>query len=97
MLTKSLCTEKEVVTIGDREADIFEFFTEAQNLNTKVLIRAARNRRLLRDEVDLKNQTLSKSAAGNFASCKDKCCFGFIPSNVAKNLKILISPLPVGQ
>ena len=35
-----------VVTVADREADIFDFFLEAENLSTQVLVRAAWDRRL---------------------------------------------------
>ena len=45
--TTSLCQPKSVVTISDRESDIFEFFAEAQELRVKVLVRAARDRILV--------------------------------------------------
>ena len=53
--TQSLCQNKTVVTMGDREADIYEFFSEAINIGAKVLIRAARNRILVGD---LEHETL---------------------------------------
>jgi hypothetical protein len=37
------------VTIADREADIYEFFKKAHDLGTHLLIRAARNRRILEE------------------------------------------------
>jgi hypothetical protein len=37
------------VTVGDREADIFEFFQKGRELGTHLLIRAARNRRVLEE------------------------------------------------
>lgn len=49
-ITTSLCQQKQVITMGDRESDIFEFFAEAQELNAKVLVRATKDRILITDE-----------------------------------------------
>ena len=57
--TKSLCQQKTVVTIGDREADIFELFTEAEKLEAKVLIRATKDRILIK-QAGQEHQTLWK-------------------------------------
>jgi hypothetical protein len=38
-----------IVTVADREADIFEFFQQAQELGTHLLVRAIRNRRILEE------------------------------------------------
>lgn len=54
--TKSLCQKKTVVTVGDRESDIFELFVEAEKSEAKVLIRATRDRILIQD--DQEHQTL---------------------------------------
>jgi len=43
-LSSKLITNKTVVTIADRESDIFELFFEASKLNTHILIRAAHDR-----------------------------------------------------
>jgi hypothetical protein len=43
-LSSNLVTNKTVVTIADRESDIFELFFEASKLNTQILIRAAHDR-----------------------------------------------------
>ena len=56
--TKSLCQEKQVVTIGDRESDIFELLVEAEEIKASVLIRAAKDRILVKDERDQEHQTL---------------------------------------
>jgi transposase-like protein/transposase Tn5 family protein len=45
-------SEIRLVTIADREADIFEFLTEADELNAEYVIRAAQDRRLV-GEVEL--------------------------------------------
>ncbi len=50
--TISLCQQKQVVTISDRESDIFEFLAEAQELKAKVLVRATKDRRLLTNRRD---------------------------------------------
>ncbi|MDR3490896.1 MAG: IS4 family transposase [Gammaproteobacteria bacterium] len=42
--THQLCSSKEVVTLCDRESDIYEFFVKAQALGSKVVVRAARDR-----------------------------------------------------
>lgn len=42
--TNKLTKDKNVITICDRESDIFEFFVEAQRLNAKILLRASYNR-----------------------------------------------------
>ena len=55
--TKSLCQEKMVITISDRESDIFELFVEAESIKAKILIRAAKDRILVKDG-DLEHQTL---------------------------------------
>ena len=52
--TKSLCKKKTVITMGDRESDIYELFHEAEEIESKVLIRATKNRKLEQD----KHQTL---------------------------------------
>ena len=54
--TKSLCPKKTIVTIGDRESDIFELFVEAEISEAKVLIRATKDRILIKN--DQKHQTL---------------------------------------
>lgn len=38
------CIKTEVITVCDREADIYDFFELAQNLNSAVLVRAQHNR-----------------------------------------------------
>lgn len=43
---KGLPAQVCVVTVADREADIFDFFLEAEKQKTQVLVRAAWNRRL---------------------------------------------------
>ena len=48
---------KQVVTVGDREADIYELFQDSRNHDIDFVVRAARNRRLeeaplLRDQLD---------------------------------------------
>jgi hypothetical protein len=43
----SLRLKKAIITIGDRESDIFELFVEAKKLEEKILIRAAKDRILL--------------------------------------------------
>ena len=54
--TKTLCPQKTIVTVGDRESDIFELFVEAEEENAKVLIRATKDRILIQD--GQKHQTL---------------------------------------
>ena len=39
-------SEMRLVTIADREADIFEFLAEADELEAEYVIRAAQDRRL---------------------------------------------------
>jgi len=43
----------QVISVGDSEADIFEFLNHARSLETDVLIRAAQNRSLCEPEVGL--------------------------------------------
>lgn len=54
--TSSLCPHKTVVTISDRESDIFELFVEAEKSEAKVLIRATIDRILIQS--DQKHETL---------------------------------------
>jgi len=54
--TRSLCPQKTVITLGDRESDIFELFVEAEKSEAKVLIRATKDRILIQD--GLEHQTL---------------------------------------
>ena len=54
-VTKALCRSKTVVTLGDRESDIYEMFSEAAELDAKILIRAARDRILTENQ---EHQTL---------------------------------------
>lgn len=42
--TKELCNKANVVTICDRESDIYEFFVEAEKIGTNVLVRASWDR-----------------------------------------------------
>lgn len=49
-VTAKLTEEKNVITLCDRESDIFEFFVEAQSLKKKILVRAAKDRILITDE-----------------------------------------------
>jgi hypothetical protein len=48
-MTRSLCSEKEIITIGDRESDIFELFAEAYDIDAKLLVRATKDRILVKD------------------------------------------------
>jgi len=46
---------KKVVTIADREADIYDLFVAAEELSTHYLIRAARNRRINKTAIHSEN------------------------------------------
>lgn len=48
-ITHSLCQQKTVVTVGDRESDIFELFVEAEKSEAKILIRATNDRILIQN------------------------------------------------
>ena len=52
---QTLCKNKTVITLADRESDIFEMFLEADSIGAKILIRAAQDRILI-NESD--NQTI---------------------------------------
>jgi hypothetical protein len=56
--TQRLCPNRDIITIGDRESDIFELFLEAQELDAKVLIRAAHDRMLADKCQNKKHDTL---------------------------------------
>jgi hypothetical protein len=56
--TKSLCHEKKVITLADRESDIFELFAEAEELEAKILIRATKDRILIKTDLDQTHDTL---------------------------------------
>lgn len=51
--TKQLSEGKTVITVCDRESDIFEFLFEAQKLDANILIRADKDRILVKTEKDL--------------------------------------------
>ena len=53
-------TGRQVITIGDREADIFELFNHARHLETDLLIRAAQDRCVCEPEVGHLWQTLEQ-------------------------------------
>lgn len=42
--TSNLCAKKKVITVCDRESDIFEYFVEAKKLDAKILLRATHDR-----------------------------------------------------
>jgi hypothetical protein len=42
--TQELCGAKTVVTICDRESDIYEFFVEANKIGARILVRASKDR-----------------------------------------------------
>lgn len=54
----------KVVTVCDREADIYEFFVKAVSENKHLLVRVAQNRRVLEDEKLLVSEIESKKVAG---------------------------------
>lgn len=56
--TKSLCGKKSVITISDRESDIFELFVEAKEVEANILIRAAKDRILINDSPIKAHKTL---------------------------------------
>ena len=56
--TQDLLQQKTVVTLADRESDIFEFLLEAQETKAKVLIRATQDRILVQN--GLEHNTLWK-------------------------------------
>jgi len=66
----SICSPKtDVVTIGDRESDIYELFQEAKKLQTFYLVRAAIDRYIYDEEFpSKKEQKLSDFAYGNAAA-----------------------------
>lgn len=49
-----------VVTVADRESDIYEFLREAQDLNAKYVIRAAHDRRLVSEEIEYLRTAIDK-------------------------------------
>lgn len=55
--TNKLTQGKKVITLCDRESDIYEFFVEAESLNEKVLVRAGKDR-ILVETNDKKRFTL---------------------------------------
>lgn len=56
--TAALCPKKTVVTICDRESDIFELFVEAEEIAAKILIRATNDRILTKDDPEQAHETL---------------------------------------
>lgn len=54
-----------IVTVCDREGDIYEFFVEARELKGEILVRANRNRNLSDEEVKLWEYMDSRPLAGN--------------------------------
>lgn len=54
----------KVVTVCDREADIYEFFVKAVSENKHLLVRVAQNRRVLEEEKLLVSEVESKEVAG---------------------------------
>lgn len=56
--TASLCPEKKIVTIGDRESDIFELFAEAYEIDARLLVRATKDRILVKDPANQEHHTL---------------------------------------
>lgn len=55
--TAALSQNKNIITLCDRESDIFEFFVEAESLQKKILVRAGRDRILIHAAKDC-HQTL---------------------------------------
>jgi hypothetical protein len=55
-----LSEQVTVVHVGDREADMYDFFVQAQQLNTQVLIRAVQNRKV-RHELDYLLPTIAQA------------------------------------
>lgn len=57
-MTKSLCPEKMIITIGDRESDIFELFAEAHEIDAKLLVRATKDRILVKNPINQEHHTV---------------------------------------
>lgn len=55
----------QVITIADREADIYEFFAHPRRANSELLIRAAQNRNTKRTQFDLEVQPLFEAIASS--------------------------------
>ena len=60
------CKDTTIVSVGDREADFYELFNLAvsEESNPKLLIRATKNRLLVREQKKLKEYITSRSVAG---------------------------------
>ncbi len=56
-------TEISLITIADREADIYELFAQPRRIGSHLLIRAAQNRRVLKGngEIDKLFETLAQA------------------------------------
>ena len=63
---QDLCAETMLVSVGDREADIYELFYEAQQnpLGPKLLVRAERTRNRKVDQIHLWDKLAKKPLAG---------------------------------
>jgi len=59
--------QARLVSVADREADVFEFFVKAQELGLHLLVRAARNRRVPQPEKYLWDHLAALAPAGQMA------------------------------
>jgi hypothetical protein len=76
--SKTIPNTVKAVTVGDREADIFEFFQKAHQEGHHLLIRAIRNRRITEEHKLLRNQIENTPIAGE--------CVIEIPRDTRHNL-----------
>lgn len=76
--SKNLPDTVKTVTVGDREADIFEFFLKANQEGKHFLIRAIRNRRITEEHKLLRDQIENSPIAGT--------CLIEVPRDTRRNL-----------
>lgn len=62
--SKGVPSDVRLVTVCDREADIYEFFAKAVSEGKHLLVRVAQNRRVLEDAKLLKSEVENKEIAG---------------------------------
>jgi hypothetical protein len=87
---KDLPTQVCVITVADREADVYELFQETQDNHTQLLIRASRNRRLKQPKGCLWGEAARAPLQGEFIVEVRRA-----PDHLPRQAKVQVRFLPV--
>ena len=100
---KESCPNTQMISVCDREADIYEFFELASKSSAELLVRASHNRRLYKEQPKLWEKLESTKESGTFElsipgkdkqekrTAKMSLCFSEVTLNPPKSKKAPVS------